>query len=258
MPASTLRVRKSTAAAVAAVAGLAVVGTFAIDSTGAANAATTTSATTATAAAHTATDSLAPFQRVSTDAVTVADTAADTAVRPADAATMARLTDTPASEARAAAAAKQAAAVKAAAARKAAQAKQAEQAKQAADARKAAAAKKAAAQKAAAQKQSAAQSAPSAPSGSPQQIAAEIVPAGQLASFDQIISHESGWNVEAVNPSSGSYGLGQALPADKMASAGSDWRTDAATQIKWALGYMDSRYGSPNQAWSFWQANSWY
>ena len=253
MPASTLRVRKSTAAAVAAVAGLAVVGTFAIDSTGAANAATTTSATTATAAAHTATDSLAPFQRVSTDAVTVADTAADTAVRPADAATMARLTDTPASEARAAAAAKQAAAVKAAAARKAAQAKQAEQAKHAADARKAAAAKKAAAQK-----QSAAQSAPSAPSGSPQQIAAEIVPAGQLASFDQIISHESGWNVEAVNPSSGSYGLGQALPADKMASAGSDWRTDAATQIKWALGYMDSRYGSPNQAWSFWQANSWY
>jgi len=43
-----------------------------------------------------------------------------------------------------------------------------------------------------------------------------------------------------------------------MASAGSDWRTNPATQITWALDYMDSRYGSPNQAWSFWQANSWY
>ncbi|MFD7906713.1 lytic transglycosylase domain-containing protein, partial [Kitasatospora sp. NPDC059747] len=57
---------------------------------------------------------------------------------------------------------------------------------------------------------------------SPQAIAAQIVPANQLASFSQIISHESGWNVTATNPSSGSYGLGQALPASKMASAGAD------------------------------------
>jgi hypothetical protein len=95
-------------------------------------------------------------------------------------------------------------------------------------------------------------------SGSAQSIAAQIVPAGQLAAFDQIISHESGWNVTATNPSSGAYGLAQSLPGDKMASAGSDWQTNPATQIKWALNYMDTTYGSPNQAWSFWQNNSWY
>ncbi|WP_244178831.1 transglycosylase SLT domain-containing protein [Streptomyces rubellomurinus] len=92
----------------------------------------------------------------------------------------------------------------------------------------------------------------------PQTVAAQIVPANQLASFNQIISHESGWNVTATNPSSGAYGLAQALPGSKMASAGSDWQTNPATQIKWALDYMNSRYGSPNAAWNFWQANHWY
>jgi hypothetical protein len=92
----------------------------------------------------------------------------------------------------------------------------------------------------------------------PQEIAASIVPANQLASFDQIISHESSWNVTATNPSSGSYGLGQALPASKMASAGADWRTNPTTQIKWAYDYMNTRYGSPNQAWDWWQAHHWY
>jgi hypothetical protein len=92
----------------------------------------------------------------------------------------------------------------------------------------------------------------------PQEIAASIVPANQLASFSQIISHESGWNVTATNPSSGSYGLGQALPASKMASAGADWKTNPTTQIKWAYDYMNSRYGSPNQAWDWWQAHHWY
>jgi tRNA(Met) C34 N-acetyltransferase TmcA len=91
-----------------------------------------------------------------------------------------------------------------------------------------------------------------------QNIAASIVPADQLASFDQIIGHESGWDVSATNPSSGAYGLGQALPASKMASAGADWQTNPSTQIKWALDYMNTTYGSPNAAWSFWQANGWY
>ncbi|MFD8086412.1 transglycosylase SLT domain-containing protein [Kitasatospora sp. NPDC059722] len=98
----------------------------------------------------------------------------------------------------------------------------------------------------------------SAATASPQAIAAQIVPADQLASFSQIISHESGWNVTATNPSSGSYGLGQALPASKMASAGADWKTNPATQIKWALDYMNTRYGSPNAAWTFWQGHHWY
>ncbi|BFO21081.1 hypothetical protein SHKM778_74690 [Streptomyces sp. KM77-8] len=59
-------------------------------------------------------------------------------------------------------------------------------------------------------------------------------------------------------PSSGAYGLVQALPASKMASAGSDWKTNPATQIKWGLDYMKDRYGSACDAWSFWQANNWY
>jgi hypothetical protein len=98
----------------------------------------------------------------------------------------------------------------------------------------------------------------SAADASPRAIAAQMVPADQLASFSQIISHESGWNVTATNPSSGSYGLGQALPASKMASAGADWKTNPRTQIKWALDYMNTRYGSPNAAWTFWQNHHWY
>ncbi|MGA5700569.1 transglycosylase SLT domain-containing protein [Peterkaempfera bronchialis] len=85
-----------------------------------------------------------------------------------------------------------------------------------------------------------------------------MVPAGQWAAFDAIISHESGWNPQAVNASSGAYGLAQALPGSKMASVGSDWKTNAGTQIKWALSYMNDRYGSPNAAWSFWQTHHWY
>ncbi|MEU9040854.1 MULTISPECIES: transglycosylase SLT domain-containing protein [unclassified Kitasatospora] len=95
-------------------------------------------------------------------------------------------------------------------------------------------------------------------SGTPQQIAAQIVPAGQLQCFSNIVFRESSWNPLAVNASSGAYGLVQALPGSKMASAGADWRTNPATQIKWGLDYMNTRYGSPCGAWSFWQAHHWY
>ncbi len=90
------------------------------------------------------------------------------------------------------------------------------------------------------------------------QIAKRIVPSGQFGCFDWVISRESGWSVTATNPSSGAYGLGQALPGSKMASAGSDWRTNPVTQIKWTLGYMDERYGSPCGAQSFWESHNWY
>ncbi|MDX3540471.1 transglycosylase SLT domain-containing protein [Streptomyces sp. MB09-01] len=80
----------------------------------------------------------------------------------------------------------------------------------------------------------------------------------QFAAFDKIISHESGWDHTATNASSGAYGLAQALPASKMASAGADWKTNPATQIKWGLDYMNERYGSPVGAWNFWSANHWY
>jgi hypothetical protein len=61
---------------------------------------------------------------------------------------------------------------------------------------------------------------------------------------------ESTWNVYAENAASGAYGIPQSLPGDKMASAGADWQTDAATQIKWGLGYIKQVYGTPCGAWS--------
>ncbi|MER5832564.1 transglycosylase SLT domain-containing protein [Streptomyces sp. NPDC002130] len=91
-----------------------------------------------------------------------------------------------------------------------------------------------------------------------QAMARQMVPAGQFQCFSNIVDHESDWNYKAVNPSSGAYGMFQALPGTKMSSAGADWRTNPATQIKWGLNYMNDRYGSPCDAWSFWQANNWY
>ncbi|MFG2823876.1 transglycosylase SLT domain-containing protein [Kitasatospora sp. NPDC048365] len=95
--------------------------------------------------------------------------------------------------------------------------------------------------------------------GSVQDMALQIVgDANQFQCFSQIVKRESGWDYTATNASSGAYGLVQALPGSKMASAGADWRTNPATQIKWGLNYMNSRYGSPCGAWSFWQSHHWY
>src|SRR6201994_3928505 len=68
---------------------------------------------------------------------------------------------------------------------------------------------------------------------------------------------ESGWRYDAENPS-GAYGIPQSLPASKMASAGSDYLTNPATQIKWGLGYIKDVYGSPCAAWDFELANGYY
>ena len=71
---------------------------------------------------------------------------------------------------------------------------------------------------------------------------------------------ESGWNPRALNQSSGAYGIPQSLPASKMASAGADWRTNPATQIRWGLAYIRSVYGSPLNAYRMWLSRSphWY
>jgi hypothetical protein len=90
------------------------------------------------------------------------------------------------------------------------------------------------------------------------QIAKRIVSSGQFGCFDWVVTRESGWSVTATNASSGAYGLGQALPGYKMASQGSDWRTNPVTQIKWVLNYMNERYGSPCSAQSFWESHNWY
>ncbi|OAR22594.1 transglycosylase domain-containing protein [Streptomyces sp. ERV7] len=88
-------------------------------------------------------------------------------------------------------------------------------------------------------------------------IARQIVPAGQFQCFSNIVDNESSWNYRADN-GSGAYGLVQAMPGSKMSSAGADWQTNPATQVKWGLNYMNQRYGSPCGAWSFWQSHHSY
>ena len=102
-----------------------------------------------------------------------------------------------------------------------------------------------------------------APSGSAQQIAMGMLgsygwSSGQFSCLVSLWNQESGWNVYATNAASGAYGIPQALPGSKMASAGSDWQTSAATQIKWGLQYIKGTYGSPCAAWAHEEATGWY
>lgn len=84
------------------------------------------------------------------------------------------------------------------------------------------------------------------------------IPKSWYEDLNWIINHESGWRVNATNPGSGAYGLGQALPGNKMASAGKDWKTNAITQLKWVKSYIKGRYGNAANAKRFWQAHNWY
>jgi uncharacterized protein YabE (DUF348 family) len=79
----------------------------------------------------------------------------------------------------------------------------------------------------------------------------------QYSCLVSLWNRESGWRVHAANPS-GAYGIPQALPGAKMASAGPDWQNNAHTQIRWGLGYIASRYGTPCGAWAHSQATNWY
>jgi hypothetical protein len=99
--------------------------------------------------------------------------------------------------------------------------------------------------------------------GSAQSIAYNLLasfgfsPATFFGCLKDMWDRESGWRYDAENPS-GAYGIPQALPGSKMASAGADWQTNPATQIKWGLGYIKAIYGDPCKAWAFWQVNHYY
>lgn len=80
----------------------------------------------------------------------------------------------------------------------------------------------------------------------------------QYTCLVKLWNKESGWNYQAYNSSSGAFGIPQALPGSKMASAGGNWKTSAATQIRWGLGYIDGRYGNPCGAWEHSQSVGWY
>jgi hypothetical protein len=91
--------------------------------------------------------------------------------------------------------------------------------------------------------------------GSAQAIAYDMVMARgwDTAQYDCLVSlwnKESHWNMYAFNANSGAYGIPQALPGSKMASAGADWATNPATQITWGLGYIAGRYSNPCGAWA--------
>jgi uncharacterized protein YabE (DUF348 family) len=100
------------------------------------------------------------------------------------------------------------------------------------------------------------------PAGAAQQIAAGMVAArgwggDQFSCLVSLWSKESGWRTDAAN-SSGAYGIPQALPGSKMASAGPDWQSNAATQIRWGLNYIAGVYGTPCSAWAHSQNYNWY
>lgn len=80
----------------------------------------------------------------------------------------------------------------------------------------------------------------------------------QWSCLDSLWQKESGWRHTADNPSSSAYGIPQALPGSKMSSAGADWETNPATQIRWGLGYIEGRYGNPCAAWAHSKARNWY
>ncbi|HMT19351.1 MAG TPA: G5 domain-containing protein [Candidatus Saccharibacteria bacterium] len=89
-------------------------------------------------------------------------------------------------------------------------------------------------------------------------MAAAGIAESDYAYVDYVVSHESGWKPGAANSYSGAYGLCQALPASKMASAGSDYLTNPITQLQWCTGYAQGRYGSWAGAYAAWQVQGWW
>ncbi|MFG1911788.1 hypothetical protein [Kribbella sp. NPDC048928] len=99
--------------------------------------------------------------------------------------------------------------------------------------------------------------------GTPKEVAMNLLPdhgwsQSQFSCLEKLWTKESHWKVSADNPTSTAYGIPQALPGNRMAAYGSDWRTNPVVQIKWGLDYIEATYGSPCKAWSHSQAKGWY
>lgn len=84
------------------------------------------------------------------------------------------------------------------------------------------------------------------------------IPQSDWAATDYIVSHESSWITTNTNPISGAYGLCQANPREKMASAGDDYMSNPVTQLKWCHSYSQQRYGGWWSSLAFWQKSSWW
>jgi hypothetical protein len=109
-----------------------------------------------------------------------------------------------------------------------------------------------------------AQAAQAALSGTPRQIAWELLVhrfhwrSWQFKYLDKLWTVESGWNRYATNPYSGAYGIPQAVPGSRMGTAGPNWRSDARTQVRWGLLYIQERYRTPYWAWRSERTYGWY
>jgi hypothetical protein len=77
----------------------------------------------------------------------------------------------------------------------------------------------------------------------------------EWAAWNTLMMHESGWNQFARNPSSGAYGIPQALPPGKMGAAANPPQSNPAAQISWMIGYIRSAYGDPIRAWAQYYAH---
>lgn len=83
--------------------------------------------------------------------------------------------------------------------------------------------------------------------------------AGQWAAFNNLVMAESGYNRFATNPTSGAYGIAQALPPTKYPLAGqAKGGSHAGAQLSWMFAYIRSRYGTPKAAWAHETAYHWY
>ncbi|WUJ72200.1 hypothetical protein OG809_02820 [Kribbella soli] len=99
--------------------------------------------------------------------------------------------------------------------------------------------------------------------GTPKEVAMNLLPdhgwsESQFSCLEKLWNKESRWKVNADNPTSTAYGIPQALPGNRMAAYGKDWRTNPVVQIKWGLDYIEATYGSPCSAWGHSQAKGWY
>jgi hypothetical protein len=99
--------------------------------------------------------------------------------------------------------------------------------------------------------------------GTPREVARRLLADhgwsdGQWPCLDSLWTRESRWRYNADNPTSSAYGIPQALPGNRMAEYGSDWRTNPVTQIKWGLDYIEDAYGSPCNAWAHSESHGWY
>lgn len=97
-------------------------------------------------------------------------------------------------------------------------------------------------------------------------MAAAGISADDYGYVNYIVNREGGWQpckvqggsidcTYAANGGRMGYGIVQATPGAKMASAGDDWATNPITQLKWATGYAVGRYGSWSGAYDFWIEN---